>query len=326
MARHAGVAVAVAVAALLLALSCGVASAARGRLPPPNSKFITITPNKFHKRNYEVSCVDQGGPACYVGCPKECPNKCLVFCAYCLSFCMCDIFPGTSCGDPRFTGGDGNTFYFHGKRDQDFCILSDTNLHINAHFIGNHNPDLERDFTWVQALGITFGDHRLYIGARKATEWDEEEDHIQITFDGEPIEVDAVKNTRWVSKALPSLSITRMDVVNTIMVELNGIFSISANTVPITEQDNKIHKYGKTGSDSLVHLDLGFQFHNLTKEVDGVLGQTYRPSYISKMDITAKMPIMGGAPKYLSSCLFSTDCAVSKFHRHTSRAVTSFAS
>jgi hypothetical protein len=28
-----------------------------------------------------------------------------------------------SCGDPRFTGGDGNTFYFHGKRDRDFCIV-----------------------------------------------------------------------------------------------------------------------------------------------------------------------------------------------------------
>jgi hypothetical protein len=42
-------------------------------------------------------------------------------------------FPGTSCGDPSFTGG-GGTFYFHGRRDQDFCLVSDTHLHINAHF------------------------------------------------------------------------------------------------------------------------------------------------------------------------------------------------
>ncbi|RLN25214.1 uncharacterized protein C2845_PM07G35960 [Panicum miliaceum] len=300
------------------------------RLPPRNSKFVTLTPKTFgHKRNYQVSCSDEGGPACYVGCPKECPNKCLVFCAYCLSFCMCDIFPGTSCGDPRFTGGDGNTFYFHGSKDQNFCIVSDADLHINAHFIGNHNPDLKRDFTWVQALGVTFGaGHRLYIGARKAVEWDEDEDHIQITFDAEPVDIDAVKKARWVSKALPGLSVTRMDTVNTVMVELDGVFSISANAVPITDKDNRIHKYGRTEGDSLVHLDLGFQFHNLSKDVDGVLGQTYRPDYVSTVDIKAKMPIMGGAPKYLSKGgLFSTDCAVSRFHyRGGGGGITTFAS
>ncbi|XP_062182206.1 uncharacterized protein LOC133886551 [Phragmites australis] len=332
MARRLQLLLAVAVAAL--ALSCGVASAAgrpktvtplKDGKPSPNSKFITITPNKFHKRNYQVACSDEGGPSCYVGCPKQCPNKCLVFCSYCLSFCMCDIFPGTSCGDPRFTGGDGNTFYFHGKKDDNFCILSDADLHINAHFIGNHNPDLKRDFTWVQALGVTFGDHRLYVGARKSVEWDEEEEHIQITFDGEPVDIDAVKNARWVSKALPGLSVTRMDTVNTVMVDLAGVFSISANAVPITDEDNRVHKYGRTEKDSLVHLDLGFQFHNLTKDVDGVLGQTYRPNYVSKLDIKAKMPIMGGAPKYLSSGLFSTDCAVARFHRGGG-VVTTFAS
>jgi len=232
---------------------------------------------------------------------------------------VCDIFPGTSCGDPRFTGGDGNTFYFHGKKDQDFCIVSDADLHINAHFIGNHNPALNRDFTWVQALGVTFGDdnHRLYVGARRAVEWDEEEDHIQVTFDGEPVDVDAVKNARWASKAVPGLSVTRMDTVNTVMVELDGVFAISANAVPITDRDDRIHKYGKTGGDSLVHLDLGFQFRNLTKDVDGVLGQTYRPGYVSRLDIGAKMPVMGGAPKYLSAGLFSTDCAVSRFHHRS---------
>ena len=117
-----------------------------------------------------------------------------------------------------------------------FCILSDANLHINAHFFGNHNPELRRDFTWVQALGIT---------------------------------------------------------------------------IP--------------GSHSLVHLDLGFRFHNLTADVDGVLGQTYSPSYVSRLDIGAKMPVMGGTHKYLSSGLFSTDCAVSKF-QHGGDDVTAFVS
>ncbi|KAL6853977.1 hypothetical protein ACP4OV_020006 [Aristida adscensionis] len=337
MARLGGTAplvAAMAVAAMLALSTCaGVASAATG-LPakkgvPRNTKFTPFSPKRFgKKRRYEAACKNEGNTDCYVKCPKECPNSCVVACEYCMSFCECDIFPGTSCGDPRFTGGDGNTFYFHGKKNQDFCIVSDTDLHINAHFIGNHNPEIKRDFTWVQALGVSFSDHRLYIGARKAVEWDEEEDHIQITFDGEPINLDAVKKANWVSKALPGLSVTRTAAVNKVIVELDGAFSISASAVPITEEDDRIHKYGKTKGDSLVHLDLGFQFHNLTNDVEGVLGQTYRPNYATKLNITAKMPIMGGAPKYLSSSLFSTDCAVSRFHRSVGArdVITTFAS
>jgi hypothetical protein len=237
------------------------------------------------------------------------------------------LFPGTSCGDPRFTGGDGNTFYFHGERDRDFCIVSDAGLHINAHFIGNRNSNTKRDFTWVQALGVTFGNgHRLYIGARKAIEWDEEEDHVQIALDGEPIEVEAAKNARWVSNTVQGLSATRIDTVNTIVVELDGVFSISANAVPITDEDSRIHSYGKTRKDSLMHLDIGFKFHALTKSVDGVLGQTYRSDYVSKFNVTAKMPIMGGAPKFLSTGLFSTDCAFSQFHRSDAATMETFTS
>jgi hypothetical protein len=104
--------------------------------------------------------------------------------------------------------------------------------------------DLKRDFTWVQALGVTFGaGHRLYVGgARRSVEWDEDEDHIQITFDAEPVDIDDVKKARWVSQALDGLYVTRMDTVNTVMLELDGVFSISANAVPITDKDNRIHK------------------------------------------------------------------------------------
>jgi hypothetical protein len=125
---------------------------------------------------------------------------------------------------------------------------------------------------------------------------------------------------------VPGLSVTRIDTVNTVLVELEGVFSISANAVPITDEDSRVHSYGKTGKDSLVHLDIGFKFHALTKAVDGVLGQTYRPDYVNKVNVTTKMPIMGGAPKYLSTGLFSTDCAVSQFHRSRATVVETFTS
>uniref|UniRef100_A0A0D9VAS3 Uncharacterized protein n=1 Tax=Leersia perrieri TaxID=77586 RepID=A0A0D9VAS3_9ORYZ len=321
--------VAVAVVALVFSVASAAPSPLVAPKPEPGKRSkipaktplttITFNPAAGHKRDYQVTCTNTGPHRrpCVVTCPSTCPNKCLVFCAYCLTFCMCDLFPGTSCGDPRFTGADGNTFYFHGKKEQDFCVVTDTDLHINAHFIGNRNAATKREFTWIQALGITFGadNHRLYIGARKATEWDDDEDHIQITFDGEPVNVNAVKGAQWVSKALPALSVSRIDTVNAVTVDLDGVFTITANAVPITDDDDRVHRYGKTGKDSLVHLDLGYKFHALSDEVDGVLGQTYRPNFASMVNITAKMPIMGGADKYRSSGLFSPDCAVSRFHR-----------
>ncbi|KAG0529246.1 hypothetical protein BDA96_05G081600 [Sorghum bicolor] len=304
--------------------------------PPRNGKFTTVVANRHHKRNYEITCTTDWGASCYVKCPARCPNKCLAYCAYCLTFCMCDLMPGTSCGDPRFTGADGNTFYFHGKKDESFCLVSDDRLHINARFMGNHNADSGRDFTWVQALGVTFGAgdgaHRLYVGARRAAEWDEDEDHVVVALDGEPVDVEPSKGARWASSAVPGLTVTRTDAAaNAVVVELDGAFAISANAVPITDEDSRVHAYGKTGKDSLVHLDVSYQFHGgLTKDVDGVLGQTYRPDYVNKLDISAKMPVMGGADKYRSSGLFATDCAVSRFRRAGGGAdaggFTSFAS
>nr|CAB3489487.1 unnamed protein product [Digitaria exilis] len=299
-----------AIAAMVaLALLCGTASAQgflssirKAKQPPkmstpgnpkqlpPKGKYTTVVANKYHKRDYEITCTTDFGTSCYIKCPARCPNN--------------------------------------------FCLVTDDHLHINARFMGNHNAESGRDFTWVQSLGITFDrdDHRnhsLYIGARRAAEWDEDEDHVVLVLDGEPVDVEAAKNARWVSGTVPGLSVTRTHDVNAVTVELDGVFSVSANAVPITDEESRVHSYGKTEKDSLVHLDVGYTFHGLTKDVDGVLGQTYRPNYVNKLDITAKMPIMGGEERYRSSGLFATDCAVSRFHRvagHSADGFTSFAS
>ncbi|KAK2665006.1 hypothetical protein Ddye_003580 [Dipteronia dyeriana] len=67
--------------------------------------------------------------------PKSCPGVCEVDCVTCKPVCRCDK-PGAVRQYPHFIGGDGITFYFHGKKDKDFYLVSDSDLHINAHFIG----------------------------------------------------------------------------------------------------------------------------------------------------------------------------------------------
>lgn len=297
----------VAVFAALVGM-CALAGAvdAAGTTLPPLSKF--------GKRDQQLTCKgDKNSQYCEGTCPIKCPGKCLVLCPGCKTYCECDLFPGTSCGDPRFTGADGNNFYFHGKKDQNFCVVSDAGLHINAHFIGKRNPAMRRDFTWIQALGIRFADHRLYMGAQKTVMWDDDVDRLELTFDGMQVDIPAEIDETWQPTTVPALTITRTSMTNRIKVELKGVFSIHASVVPITVEDSIIHNYGVTEDDSLAHFDLGFKFYDLTDDVHGVLGQTYRTDYVNKLSVSANMPIMGGAPNYVTSDIFATDCKVARF-------------
>ncbi|XP_058087489.1 uncharacterized protein LOC131234571 [Magnolia sinica] len=265
----------------------------------------------------QSKCMEKQYKQCYNvwhTCPKACPYACDVDCDVCKPICKCDK-PGAVCQDPRFIGGDGVTFYFHGRKDRDFCLLSDSNLHINAHFIGKRNPAMNRDFTWVQSIGVLFDDHRLFIGAQKTATWDASVDRLSIAFDGEPIFLPASEGTKWQSAATPSVTIARSRDTNGVVVEVDGRFKIMATVVPITDEESRVHGYGMNGEDCLAHLELGFKFYSLADDVHGVLGQTYGKDYTSRVKIASDMPIMGGEREFASSGLFTTDCSVARLIR-----------
>ncbi|KAJ4750736.1 hypothetical protein LUZ62_085141 [Rhynchospora pubera] len=179
---------------------------------------------------------------------------------------------------------------------------------------------MTRDFTWIQAIAVLFGEHRLYIGARKTVTWDHEIDHFEISFDGEHVHLPEADDANWKSLYVPSLKISRTKTVNSVVVELKGRFKIIANAVPVTKEDSRIHNYGVTSEDCMAHLDLAFKFDVLTEDVHGVVGQTYRPDYVNKFDVRKKMSVLGGAKKFSTSSLFAADCAVARFGHHDEKA------
>lgn len=202
-------------------------------------------------------------------------------------------------------------FYFHGKKDKEFCLLTDHNLHINSHFIGKKSTK-GRDFTWVQSIGILFGPNQLYIGANKVSDWHDSTDYMHIQFNGHDVTVPLGSGETWLSSET-GVSITRVGQANAIVLEVAGLFKVRARVVPITQEESKIHGYDITTDDCFAHLELGFKFNSLSSSVNGVLGQTYAPGYRTRVKMGAPMPIMGGNGKFSSSHLFSTDCVVSRF-------------
>ncbi|KAI6690413.1 hypothetical protein NL676_027241 [Syzygium grande] len=85
---------------------------------------------------------------------------------------------GSSCYDPCFIGVDGIVFYFPGKTNQTFSLVSDPALQINARFIGHRPAGRARDTTWIQALGILFNSQSFTLEATRAETWDDQIDHL----------------------------------------------------------------------------------------------------------------------------------------------------
>ncbi|KAJ7528601.1 hypothetical protein O6H91_15G009800 [Diphasiastrum complanatum] len=321
--KYAAAVLLAAVAAVLLIMAVEVAQGSYD-----DTTYYNVLPITRIGDPERVACSDfLGNVKCRgkrLTCPKQCPNRaaraglsCFADCSpKCEATCKrrkinCQGY-GAVCYDPRFVGGDGVVFYFHGKANQNFCIVSDTNIHINAHFIGKRPEGRTRDYTWVQALGIMYSSHNFTVAAKKVATWDETADQLLFSYDGKLVTVATAELSTWVSPS-GDLRIERLTQVNSVEVVINKIMSLKVGVVPITQKESKVHNYQISSDDCFAHLDLQFKFMDLSATVDGVLGQTYQPNYQTPVKVGVPMPIMGGDHKYTSSSLLSSDCKASKF-------------
>ncbi|KAG5235537.1 structural constituent of cell wall [Salix suchowensis] len=256
-------------------------------VPPPDSR-----PSRY----FYCSSVSRCGRH-VIPCPMECPTTsspdpgaklCYVDCEvpHCLSNAgrkpNCDA-PGSACFDPRFIGGDGIVFYFHGQSNEHFSLVSDFDLQINSRFIGHRPAGRTRDFTWIQSLGILFNSQTFSLEATRVASWDSEVDHLKFSYDGQD---------------LKDVKVERLSGKNSAIITLKDKAEIMVTAVPVTKQDDKIHSYRLPANDCFVHL----------RCIDGVLGRTYRPDFENLSKPGVAMPVLGGENNYRIASLFSTDC------------------
>ncbi|BBN05860.1 hypothetical protein MPTK1_3g16530 [Marchantia polymorpha subsp. ruderalis] len=246
-----------------------------------------------------------GKSACFMDCYKNCEATCKHRKANCYGY-------GAVCYDPRFIGGDGVMFYFHGQKDQHYCIVSDRRLHINAHFIGKRPLGRPRDYTWVQSLGFMFENHRFGVGARKAAVWDDNVDHLELTYDNTSIDLIDHEGALWVSPS-GDVVVERIGRTNSILVMIDQLMEVILEAVPIEDYESRIHNYEITEDDCFAHLQMQFTFYSLSSSVHGVLGQTYQPGFQTPVNQNVPIHVMGREQAYLSSSLFLSDCRVSQF-------------
>ncbi|OVA18098.1 Root cap [Macleaya cordata] len=250
-------------------------------------------------------------------------NKCEASCK--IRRANCEGY-GAICYDPRFIGGDGMMFYFHGAKGGDFALVSDDELHINAHFIGTRPQGRTRDFTWVQALSVMFDTHNLVLAAKRVSKWDNSVDSLIIRWDGDTVEVPTDGEAEWrINDGVRDVVVERTDDTNSVRVTVSGLVEIDIKVTPIGAEENRVHKYHIPSDDAFAHLETQFRFVNLSDSVEGVLGQTYRRDYVSPVKVGVPMPMMGGEDKYQTPSFLSPLCKACRFKGMASRAGSSMA-
>ncbi|KAF8403036.1 hypothetical protein HHK36_011131 [Tetracentron sinense] len=251
---------------------------------------------------------------CFIDCSSKCETTCKFRKPNCNGY-------GSVCYDPRFVGGDGVMFYFHGATGGDFALVSDNDLHINAHFIGTRPAGRTRDFTWIQAISVMFDSHTLVIAAKRVSHWDDNIDALIVRWDGEAVEVPTDGEAEWwINDGVREVVVERTDDTNSVRVTVTGLLEMDVKVTPIGKEENRVHNYQLPADDAFSHLETQFRFANLTDLVEGVLGKTYRPDYVTPVKIGVPMPMMGGEDKYRTLSLLSPICNACRFQRQSATA------
>ncbi|GJP29480.1 hypothetical protein CLOM_g16748 [Closterium sp. NIES-68] len=247
------------------------------------------------------------------------------------------ICPANGTGDPHFVGADGSRFDFSGRPGENYALISDAHVAVNAHFGGRWGEWEGRNkaLTWMREIAILWGHHSIVFEAREGWASGYRNGYLQrLLVDSEDVKLglpgshldvasffDGQFELRWAAAKKP----LKGELVDEYEVRIGDVLSLRLALQP------EIAAL-RTDDDGVVHFTVDVQSAKLSPNVHGVLGQTFRPDFVGRLEKqklvwsklfkaqvvpgdNAEGFIDGSVDDYRCSDLTRSDCALCRFVR-----------
>ncbi|GJP32902.1 hypothetical protein CLOM_g17487 [Closterium sp. NIES-68] len=211
------------------------------------------------------------------------------------------ICPANGTGDPHFVGADSSRFDFSGRPGEDYALISDAHVAVQAHFDGRWGKWEGRNkaLTWMRQISILWGHHTIVFEARTGWAADYRTGYLQrLVVDSEEVKLgvpgshlesasffDGQVDIKWAA----AKKVLGDDLVDEYEVRIGDILALRLTLRPEIAML-------RTEDDGLVHFTVDVMSAKLSPNVHGVLGQTYRPDFAGRL----------GKQKLVYSELFKT--------------------
>ncbi|CAI5512308.1 unnamed protein product [Closterium sp. Naga37s-1] len=200
---------------------------------------------------------------------------------------------GGSCpytkNDPHFQGAQGTRFEFNGAPEKTFCLLTDSNVHVNMQMRGYYDTRTvgatvlrngKAVRTWIRALGFVWraaageAEHKFRLVARAGKQQERGDGFLDLA------EIDGKALPRM-TKEGETLSLPGGLAFTYVGVESGGFVKdvYRVTIAGLLDMEIKLrvaHPLLQTPDDAEAHINLAFDGVEATEQVHGIIGQTYR--------------------------------------------------
>jgi len=140
-----------------------------------------------------------------------------------------------------------------------------------------------------------FDTHTLVITGNRLSHRDDKVDCLIVKWDDELVNIPTYGEAKWRANGEErQVVMERTNETNSVTVTISGLVELDIHFFQLDRTCTKVHNYQLPTDYSFSHLETQLWFEKSIDNFEGVLGQTYRPGYVSPVKRGVPMPIMGG--------------------------------